>query len=47
MHRIEVCIKKHLPDSAGQGLVKGISDLGINNVTDVRVIDVYWLDAGT
>ncbi len=45
MHRIEVCIKRHLPDSYGQGLVKGISDLGINNVSDVRVIDVYWLDA--
>jgi len=45
MHRIEVCIKQHLPDSAGQGLAKDISDLGINNVSDVRVIDVYWLDA--
>ncbi|MDD3677960.1 MAG: phosphoribosylformylglycinamidine synthase subunit PurL [Dehalococcoidales bacterium] len=45
MHRIEVCIKQQLPDSAGQGLLKGISDLGINNVSDVRVIDVYWLDA--
>ena len=45
MHRIEICIKEHLPDSAGQGLVKGISDLGINSISDVRVIDVYWLDA--
>jgi phosphoribosylformylglycinamidine synthase len=45
MHRIEVCIKEQLPDSAGQGLVKGISDLGIKNISDVRVIDVYWLDA--
>ena len=29
MHRIEVCIKEQLPDSAGQGLVKEISSLGI------------------
>ncbi len=45
MHRIEVSFKEHLPDSAGQGLVKGISDLGIKNISDVRVMDVYWLDA--
>jgi phosphoribosylformylglycinamidine synthase len=45
MHRVEVRFKEQLPDSAGQGLAKGISDLGINNISDVRVIDVYWLDA--
>jgi phosphoribosylformylglycinamidine synthase len=45
MHRIEVCIKEQLPDSAGQGLVKEISSLGIKSISDVRVIDVYWLDA--
>jgi phosphoribosylformylglycinamidine synthase len=45
MHRIEVRFKEHLPDSAGQGLVKDIYDLGIKSASDVRVLDVYWLDA--
>src|ERR1039458_3616819 len=45
MHRIEVRLKPHIPDPAGRGLVKDIQDLGINSVTDVRGIDVYWLDA--
>ena len=45
MHRIEVRLKSHLPDPAGRGLVKDIQDLGINSVTDARVVDVYWLDA--
>jgi phosphoribosylformylglycinamidine synthase II len=45
MHRIEVSIKEHLPDPSGRGLVKDIQDLGIYSVTDVRIIDVYWLNA--
>ncbi len=45
MHRLEVRLKSHLPDTRGQGLVKDIHDLGIATVSDVRVMDVYWLDA--
>jgi len=45
MHRIEVCLKSHLPDARGQGLVRDIHDLGITTVADVRVVDIYWLDA--
>jgi len=45
MHRIEVCLKEELPDAAGQGLVRDIHDLDIKNVSDVRIMEVYWLDA--
>ncbi|MCK4961225.1 MAG: phosphoribosylformylglycinamidine synthase subunit PurS, partial [Anaerolineales bacterium] len=45
MHRIEVRLKSYLPDARGQGLVKDIHDLGITTVSDVRVVDIYWLDA--
>ena len=45
MHRIEVRLKSHLPDARGLGLVKDIYDLGITTVSDVRVADIYWLDA--
>ncbi len=45
MHRVEVGFKEHLPDARGQGLVRDIHDLGIAAVSDVRVLDVYWLDA--
>ncbi|MFC1940580.1 phosphoribosylformylglycinamidine synthase subunit PurL [Chloroflexota bacterium] len=45
MHRVEVCLKSHLPDARGAGLVKDIFDLGITAVSDIRVMDVYWLDA--
>ncbi|TET45608.1 MAG: phosphoribosylformylglycinamidine synthase subunit PurL [Dehalococcoidia bacterium] len=45
MHRIEVRLKSHLPDARGQGLVKDIHDLGITTVSDVRIVDIYWLDA--
>jgi len=45
MHRIEVCFKEELPDAAGQGLVRDIHDLDIKNVSTVRIMDVYWLDA--
>ena len=45
MHRVEVYIKENLPDARGQGLVRDIYDLGISDVADVRVIDIYWLDA--
>ncbi|MFC1915929.1 phosphoribosylformylglycinamidine synthase subunit PurL [Chloroflexota bacterium] len=45
MHRVEVRLKHHLPDARGQGLVKDIYDFGITTVADVRVVDIYWLDA--
>jgi len=45
MHRVEVRLKSHLPDAQGLGLVKDIHDLGITTVSDVRVVDIYWLDA--
>ena len=45
MHKIEVRLKPHLPDPAGKSLVKDIQDLGINSVTDVRIVDIYWLEA--
>ena len=44
MHRVEVRLKSHLPDARGAGLVKDIRDLGIETVSDVRVVDIYWLD---
>jgi len=45
MHRVEVCLKRHLPDARGLGLVRDIHDLGITSVSNVRVVDIYWLDA--
>ncbi len=45
MNRIEIRLKAGQPDVRGQGLVKDILDLGIRGVTDVRVDDIYWLDA--
>ena len=45
MHRVEVCLKSHLPDARGLGLVKDIQDLDITTVSGVRVVDIYWLDA--
>ena len=45
MHRVEVYLKNHLPDARGQGLVRDIGDLRITTVSDVRVRDIYWLDA--
>ena len=45
MHRVEVRLKSHLPDARGLSLVRDIRDLGISTVSDVRVVDIYWLDA--
>jgi len=45
MHRVEVRLKLHLPDARGLGLARDIHDLGITTVSDVRVVDIYWLDA--
>ena len=45
MHRVEVRLKPHLPDTRGLGLARDIHDLGITTVSDVRVVDIYWLDA--
>ena len=45
MHRVEVWLKSHLPDPRGISLVWDIHDLGITTVSNVRVVDIYWLDA--
>jgi len=45
MHRVEVQLKRHLPDARGLGLIKDIHDLGITTVSDIHVVDIYWLDA--
>ena len=45
MHRIEVSLKKDLPDARGVGLVRDIHDIGITSVTDARIVDIYWLEA--
>lgn len=45
MHRIEIRLKSHLPDTRGLGLVKDIADLGIKSVSRARVTDIYYLDA--
>lgn len=45
MHRVEVRLKSHLPDARGIGLTRDIHDLGITTVSNVQVVDVYWLDA--
>ncbi len=45
MHKIEVSLKTHLLDARGLGLAKDIHDLGITIASDVRVMDIYWLDA--
>jgi len=45
MYRVEVWLKSHLADARGLGIVKDIHDLGITEVSNVRVVDLYWLDA--
>ncbi len=45
MYRVEVGLKSHLPDARGRGLVRDIHDLGITTVSNVQVVDIYWLDA--
>ncbi|MFC2017409.1 phosphoribosylformylglycinamidine synthase subunit PurL [Chloroflexota bacterium] len=45
MYRVEVRLKSHLPDARGLSLVRDIHDLGITTVSNVRVVDIYWLDA--
>ncbi len=45
MHRIEVSLKRHLPDARGLGLVRDIHDLGLTTVSNIHVLDIYWLDA--
>ena len=45
MHKIEISLRNDQPDARGAGLVKDIHDLGISTATDVRVVDIYWLDA--
>jgi phosphoribosylformylglycinamidine synthase len=45
MHRIEISLRKHVPDARGLGLVEDIADLGIKSVSAALVRDVYYLDA--
>ncbi|MFW6150829.1 MAG: phosphoribosylformylglycinamidine synthase subunit PurL [Chloroflexota bacterium] len=45
MHRIDVSLKPNVHDARGRALLGDIRDLGINTVSDVRVADIYWLDA--
>lgn len=45
IYRVETWPKDGVPDVRGLGLIKDIQDLGIENVTSVRVADVYWVDA--
>lgn len=45
IHRVEIWTKDGILDVRGLGLVKDIQDLGIENRTSVRVVDVYWIDA--
>ncbi len=45
MHSVEICLKSNLPDARGLGLVRDIHDLGITAVSQVNVVDIYWLDA--
>jgi len=45
MHRIEVYLKSYLPDAKGLSLIRDICDLGITAVSNIRVVDIYWLDA--
>ncbi len=45
IYRVEVWLKSHLPDTRGLGLVRDIHDLGITTVSDVRAVDIYWLNA--
>ena len=45
MHKIEVRLKANLPDVRGLSLIHDINDLGIVSVNNIRVVDIYWLDA--
>ncbi len=45
MHRVEIYLKSHLSDARGLSLVRDIYDLGITTVSNIRVVDIYWLDA--
>ena len=45
MHKVEIHLKSHLSDARGLSLVRDICDLGITAVLDIRVVDIYWLDA--
>ncbi len=44
IYKIEVWLKNNLPDVRGLSLAKDIYDLGITTVSNIRVVDIYWLD---
>jgi phosphoribosylformylglycinamidine synthase len=41
---VEVSLKPHLPDPRGEGVARGIKDLGILKDITVRTHDLYWLE---
>jgi len=44
INRIEVSLKPDQPDARGSALVRDIADLAISGVSEVRVVDVYWIE---
>ena len=42
--KVEVSYKPEVPDTTGQGILKDITDLGINGVDSVRTATVYWIE---
>jgi len=44
LFRIEVFLKRSLPDLRGKALLRDIHDLGIVHVREVRVSDIYSLE---
>ncbi len=45
IYSIEVCLKSGQPDPRGEGIARGIHDLGIHKKDiAVSVSDIYWLD---
>jgi len=41
---VEVSLKSGLPDPRGEGIARGIRDLGIDKDITVRTHDIYWLE---
>ena len=41
---VEVSLKPGLPDPRGEGVARGIKDLGINKDITVSTSDIYWLE---
>ena len=41
---VEVSLKPGLPDPRGEGIARGIKDLGLNKDIAVATHDIYWLE---